>query len=118
MQSDEMYDELARIPLCPGKSFVSNTMCDDFINLTTDTIPSAFWHNVLDEKTHLKNKHALKAIYNFSQNCMKRKKFERFISNNKSGDNDDVYIPSPGVPSHILDLSNDEIEKLLTSSSS
>jgi hypothetical protein len=112
MQSNEMYNELASIPLCQGKSHVSDTLCPDFIKLTNDSIPLEFWYNVNDGNADLKNKDTLKAIFTFSQNCTKRKKFESLISNGKD---DGVYIPSPGVPPNILEFSSDEIERLLTS---
>lgn len=110
MQSNEMYDELASIPLCQGKSHVADTLCHDFSQLTYHSIPAEFWYNLDGENNHLKNHHAFRAILTFSQNCMKRKKFESLISKDKG-----VYIPSPGVPPNILELSTDEVEQLLSS---
>ena len=110
IQSNDMYHELASIPLCRGKSHVSDTICLDWIQLTNNTIPSEFWDHMKQEQTDLKHPNTLKAIYTFSQNCLKRKKIESLISISE----DRGYIPIP-VPPNVLELSNDEVERLLTS---
>jgi hypothetical protein len=110
MQSDgEIYDELARIPLSPGKSRVSEALCKDWINITNDVIPSEFWHNLNQAETNMKNQQLLRAIYAFSGNCMKRERYESLLSKHHK----EVYIPNPGVPNHVLEMSADEVEKIL-----
>jgi len=115
LQSRNMYNDITKIPLCEGKSIVSDTICDEWIELVNNTIPQSYWAN-LDTDKGLSDEHTWRAILTFSENCAKRKIFEERMKKSQGlPNNESIYIPKPGVPENYLDLTKEEAESLIGS---
>mmetsp|Transcript_2684 Transcript_2684/g.3986 ORF Transcript_2684/g.3986 Transcript_2684/m.3986 type:complete len:279 (-) Transcript_2684:273-1109(-) len=71
------YELLSSIPLVKGRSVVSDVLCDDMIKLTRSTIPPVFWERLTEGR--LKDDQTWQGIRTFSNNCIKRKLYERAI---------------------------------------
>ncbi len=101
MQAKDVIEEVTNIPLCPGRSIVSDIMCNDMNNLVKNEIPKEFWLN-LEQEGSLRNETAWQNIIQFSENCTKRKAFEDIVRTDMGlKDEEPVIIPSPGVPKNI-----------------
>lgn len=95
------YDEISKIPLVQGRSAISDTICEDWVELTYDTIPPEFWHNLThgEEECKLKDYGAWRAIRSFADNCVKRSRYEDALRRERGlDDGAPVAIPAPGVP--------------------
>jgi len=91
----KVFVTAADIPLIEGKSEISDTLCDDFIHLYHDTIPSKFWTENSGD--------ALKTITRFVENCEKRHLYQRRLRMEMGlGNNAEVLIPSR-VPEDIVE---------------
>ncbi len=102
MKANNLSDEITKLPLCEGKSIVSEEFCPDLVNIVNDQIPPEFWKNMEDEDT-LQNHEYWKHILSFSANCQKRKKYEDIIRHREGGspDTKGISIPAPGVPDNL-----------------
>ena len=101
MQSEDTLEELTQLPLCEGRSIVSDELCDDWTKLVHSEIPSSFWLNLdsRDSAAQMEYEKRWRAILQFSENCMKRKTFEENLRRKlKLKENEPVSIPNPGVP--------------------
>ena len=97
---DKVFQTASDLPLAPGRSDVSDALCDDFI-AQYDTIRSDFWQDCRGEQ-------GLRAISDFVTNCRKRQALERRIRRESGlGPNEPVSIPHGGVPRDFV--SNEEI---------
>ena len=102
--NNSSYDEIAKIPLCEGRSKISEAVCPEWVDLVHREIPKPFWQN-LDEKeeSKLKDPKRWTAVLSFADNCIKRKVYEdsyRTQHELKSGV--PVDVPKGGVPEDIL----------------
>lgn len=114
-QSGAVYDDITKIPLCEGKSIVSDRICDEWTDLVNSKVPQSFWVNVDNPNAGLSDEPAWRAILNFSENCAKRKLYEQMLKKSKGlNDNDSICVPSPGVPENILELTKEESDLLLS----
>lgn len=99
--------DMASIPLCAGRSQVSDILCDDWLHLTNHTIPSAFWDNIRkdDDKEQLNpsiyQQSTFQAIRTFAQNCQRRKLYEKQLSSSNQQKQHPIVVPKPGVPTSI-----------------
>ena len=76
-QNANSYEEIAKIPLVPGRSVLSDRLCDDFINLSHREIPPDFWSNLdLGEDSGLKDRKRWQAVRDFGNNCAIRRSYE------------------------------------------
>jgi hypothetical protein len=103
-QNENSYDEIAKIPLCAGRSIVSDKTCPDMINLVHREIPRAFWENLNGkEESRLQDPQQWQAICAFAENCIKRNAFEESYRKQRGlSSQTAVVIPEGGVPSNIL----------------
>eukprot|EP00593_Proboscia_inermis_P007050 CAMPEP_0171312410 /NCGR_PEP_ID=MMETSP0816-20121228/22657_1 /TAXON_ID=420281 /ORGANISM="Proboscia inermis, Strain CCAP1064/1" /LENGTH=278 /DNA_ID=CAMNT_0011797759 /DNA_START=156 /DNA_END=992 /DNA_ORIENTATION=- len=102
--SNDVYDEIGRIPLISGRSVLSDGLCQEWI-VAHKEIQSDFWKTVASEdrrEAQLRDPRAWKAIHSFAENCFKRRAYEKdHRTKNGMKDDDPVNIPSGGVPSTI-----------------
>jgi hypothetical protein len=77
-KSESSYNTVANIPLCSGKGIIADGICDEWIDITTQKIPKKFWKN-LQMKDALNDEKTWRAIARFSNNCVKRRAYERQI---------------------------------------
>lgn len=104
--SEDAYQIIGQVPLSAGRSVISDELCDPWMELTNSTIPPAFWKNDLqDEKTW-------EAIRKFSQNCAKRKVFERTIRKDKETPADEPVVLPRKVP--VFELTMAQARQLVT----
>mmetsp|Transcript_38256 Transcript_38256/g.81661 ORF Transcript_38256/g.81661 Transcript_38256/m.81661 type:complete len:264 (+) Transcript_38256:216-1007(+) len=103
-QNKSSYEEIARVPLCAGRSSVSDNVCPDMINLVHKEIPPAFWKNLDDgEECRLKDPLRWRSARDFATNCVKRNVFEEsYRQKNGLSPGTKVNIPEDGVPDNIL----------------
>mmetsp|Transcript_14294 Transcript_14294/g.18035 ORF Transcript_14294/g.18035 Transcript_14294/m.18035 type:complete len:264 (+) Transcript_14294:49-840(+) len=95
--SDDIYEEIAKIPLSDGRSVISDKMCQQWVDTAYRQIPREFWFNLKEEK--LNDNRTWRAIGQFAQNCVMRDLYETKIRTEKGLPPDEpVLIPSPGVP--------------------
>ena len=97
MQTQDMTDEVTKLPLIQGRSIVAEEVCDDIINFVNHEIPPEFWKN-LHVDGALSNATTWQQIIRFSDNCVRRKQFENDIRR-RQGKKDDtpISIPAPGI---------------------
>ena len=95
---------VAEIPLCKGRSRISEALCPEWIHITTNQIPADFW-KVLEDGDGLRDEQTWRAIQQFSRNCIKRQAFEDYIRK-KNGVSDLEHISLPErVPDELEDWS-------------
>ena len=76
INSNQNYERsLADIPLVPGKSKLSESLCNDWIHITKHQIPSAFWEYQHDNQNNRNS--SWKYIQRFADNCVKRQSLEK-----------------------------------------
>ena len=118
MQTQDMVEEITKIPLVEGRSIISDELCHDLNTLIHDEIPKVFWKNLDVNKNNsyedgLKHEETWRNIIKFCDNCSKRKVYEDMIRNRngritknnieeEEEEDDHVLIPSPGVPEDIV----------------
>jgi hypothetical protein len=94
------YEIIAQVPMVKGRSIVADKLCAEWVQITKRDIPPAFWEN-LDEG-NLQDTRTWTAIRAFSQNCIKRKLYERVVAKelgvNHTGET--VSLPNK-VPDYI-----------------
>ena len=109
--ADEMVEEITKLPLCEGRSIVSDEVCPDLTKLINHDIPAEFWENLEGEdgsgNDGLENTTTWLNILKFCDNCVKRKVYEDKIRKKQmmQGTDEPVVIPHPGVPEDILESS-------------
>jgi hypothetical protein len=121
MRSGNIYEDVVNLPLCEGRSIVSDTICNEWQDIIRHKIAPEFWENLNErsqfeggEQCKLKNPEFFKGVLEFNQACRKRKSFEDIIRKREGKKPDEpVIIPSPGVPNNILELSDEEVDALL-----
>jgi len=120
MRSGNIYEDVVNLPLCEGKSIVSDTICNEWQDIIRYKIAPEFWDNLNatynegGEQYKLKNPEFFKGVLEFNQACRKRKAFEDMIRQREGMKSDEpIIIPSPGVPNNILELSDEEVDALL-----
>jgi hypothetical protein len=112
-QTNEVtYGEIAKLPLCEGRSRVCEQSCSDVVSLVHNEIPDAFWNIVQDEvdarivggggeatSSRLRDPERWQAIRSFADNCVKRQAYEEsFRKRNGLSKDAIVDIPVGGVP--------------------
>lgn len=98
--SRDTYDMIAEIPLVAGRSIISENLCKEWIDVSHNTIPSAFWENV-DAGT-VKSPTTWRAIQKLCDSCVKRGIYEKQIRQERLiPDNLPVSLPQR-VPDNIL----------------
>lgn len=116
MKSDDVYDDLVHLPLCSGKSQVSDVICKDWINIVKYQISDDFWANLHHNSngSNLKNEEFFRAVLGFKDACMKRRRYEEVIRKRDGLEqNESISIPESGIPSNILELSDKEVEAII-----
>lgn len=103
-QNKNSYEEIANIPLCAGRSAISEKVCPEWISLVHKEIPPPFWKNLDDgEECRLKDPQRWESVRNFANNCIKRNVFEEsYRKQNGLTPGAAVNIPEGGVPDDIL----------------
>ncbi len=106
MTNEVTYDEIAKLPLCAGRSHVCEQACSDVVSLVHE-IPPSFWNVVRDDvdagageaTSRLREPERWQAIRNFADNCVKRQRYEEsYRIRNGLGKDAIVNIPQGGVP--------------------
>jgi hypothetical protein len=108
------YEKIAKLPLVEGRSAFADGMCDEWMNITYNRIPLAFWRNLdgtcndtaaelgladSSMRPKVKDPKSFEAIRQFADNCAKRQAFEKKLRRQRGlDDNTPVSIPRPGVP--------------------
>ena len=69
------WEAVSEIPLCKGRSRISEALCPEWIQTTNDQIPPAFW-KALDEGK-LRDNRTWNTIKTFSVNCERRQFAEK-----------------------------------------
>lgn len=118
MRSEDIYEDIVNIPLCEGRSIVSDSLCDEFADLIHYKIPPDFWKNLDRDRQDggeayqkLSNEEFFRGILQFEGSCNKRKAMEKAIRRRHGlSDSEPVSIPAPGVSK---ELSEDEIKAML-----
>jgi hypothetical protein len=103
-QSKDVYEMIAKVPLCAGRSAVAEAVCDEWVDTTRERIPQLFWQN-LQEAGTLRDERAWKAIRQFSDNCIRRRHYEAYLRQ-KSGKTLDPKVPIP-LPRKVPDYNSD-----------
>lgn len=118
-QSEDTYDLIAKVPLCAGRSLISEKMCSEFMDITNNQIPQAFWQNL--NKGNLRDEQEWKAIRQFSINCARRQRYEAHIRKTEGITNHDKSISLPRDVTefefeygYVDELSSTEAQKLVT----
>lgn len=103
-QDTNSFEEIAKIPLCAGRSAVSEKVCPDWVNLVRKEIDRSFWNNLNDgEECRLKDPQRWRSVRDFADNCIKRKVFEdSYRKKNGLSPGAAVDVPEGGVPVDIL----------------
>jgi hypothetical protein len=119
--SEGGYETLAKIPLCSGKSVIADKVCQEWVEITANQVPKMFWKNldpnnpIYKEKGPLSEERAWHAIIQFSNNCVKRRAYERELSKGRNDkvDDDDTTISLPtDVPENVV-LTKEDAQKLV-----
>jgi hypothetical protein len=115
MKSDDVYDDLVNLPLCAGKSQVSDVICRDWINIVKYQIPDDFWANANHQNNaQLKNEEFFRAVLGFKDACLKRRRYEEVLRRRDGLDEkESIFVPEPGIPPNILELSEEEVEAII-----
>ncbi|CAB9525093.1 expressed unknown protein [Seminavis robusta] len=124
--SEDAYQTLAKVPLCSGQSIISNRVCDEWVDITTRQIPKDFWKNVdsnsaiYKEMGRIREERAWRAIVQFSNNCVKRRAYERALGakstvTGNGGTTEAIDLPTD-VPRDIV-LSKADAERVVSDSS-
>lgn len=69
-QPTDSVDAIAALPLCRGRSKISEALCPGWIDVTKKQIPGAYWNALEDGR--LRDERTWKAIHEFSSNCERR----------------------------------------------
>jgi hypothetical protein len=122
--SEGGYETLAKIPLCSGKSVIADKVCQEWVDITAHQIPKMFWKNldrnnpIYKEMGPLSEERAWHAIIQFSNNCIKRRAYERELLSkaaNREDKVDDDTTPASlptDVPDDVM-LSQEDAQKLV-----
>ncbi len=99
------YDEIAKIPLCAGRSIVSEKICSEWVDLVHNEMSPDFWKNLEEEDCRLKDKGRWTSVLSLADNCIKRKAFEdSYRKQHGMKLEDPVDVPEGGVPTDILQM--------------
>jgi hypothetical protein len=92
-QLEDTYELIAQVPLCAGRSAVAERLCKDWIDITNTQIPLAFWQNV--GQGNLRDERAWNAIRQFSENCVRRQRYEEYLRKKTdiSNPNEPIVLP-------------------------
>mmetsp|Transcript_6407 Transcript_6407/g.9310 ORF Transcript_6407/g.9310 Transcript_6407/m.9310 type:complete len:260 (-) Transcript_6407:415-1194(-) len=102
LQSADLYDEVSKIPLCEGKSSISENLCPGWTELTYKKIPQSFWESIDDPEDDFADKKFWAATRSFAENCLKRDLYAKEIRQNQNILSEEpVAVPAPGVPENI-----------------
>ena len=102
-QNNQSYDEIAKIPLCAGRSRVSDKVCPEIVNLVHKEIPPPFWSNLDGDECKLKDPKRWRAVRSFADNCIKRSVYEESYRKQHGVKPETVIVvPEGGVPEDIL----------------
>ena len=102
-QSTSSYTTVSQIPLCKGRSQVSEVLCEEWIDITNNRIPNEFWKVHQSGERLLRDDQTWTAIHQFALNCQKRNAFEKQIRRNQTknvtisqsnDDNSPVVLPT------------------------
>lgn len=117
--SNGAYNTIAKIPLVSGRSIISDSICNPWIDITANQIPRSFWKNLDPQSKEIgagiTDERAWRSILEFSQNCVKRQAFERQLKSDhglQSGDPSPISLPT-NVPDNVT-LSKAEAEQLVS----
>jgi len=103
-QNENSYEEIAKLPLCEGRSSVSDKVCPDWVNLVYKEIQPPFWRNLDDgDDCKMRDPQRWRSTRDFADNCIKRKVFEDSYRKQKGlSPGVAVEVPEGGVPADIL----------------
>ena len=103
-QNNQSYNEIAKIPLCAGRSRVSDKVCPEIVHLVHKEIPPPFWSNLDDgDGCKLKDPKRWRAVKSFADNCIKRSVYEEsYRKQHGLKPEAVVVVPEGGVPEDIL----------------
>ena len=91
-QSTSSYTMVSQLPLCKGRSRVSEVLCDEWIDITNKQMPNEFW------KAHqsglLRDGKTWTAFHQFALNCQKRHAFEKQIRMEQQIQEGPVNLPT------------------------
>lgn len=111
--SNGAYETFAQLPLSSGRSIVSEAICDEWINITTQKIPKAFWKNLVI-KDGLRDERSWRAILAFSVNCQKRARLEKKLKVAKGSAEEEKQPPITMLSKdHDEDISFAEAKRLV-----
>lgn len=82
--SESTFEGISQIPLVRGRSLVAEKVCPEWVKITRHDIPPVFWDN-LDDPNSLQDERTWHAIRKFSQNCIRRKLYERALVKDHPG---------------------------------
>jgi hypothetical protein len=94
-RSEASWDAVAEIPLCQGRSRISEALCPEWIRTTRTQIPEPFWKAYQDGK--LRDQRTWTAIRNFSANCERRLAVEHRIRQERGIALDSPVVLQEGV---------------------
>jgi len=69
-QPTDSVDAIAALPLCRGRSKISEALCPGWIDVTKQQIPGAYWKALKEGR--LRDERIWNAILKFSSNCERR----------------------------------------------
>jgi hypothetical protein len=75
--SEANWEAISEIPLCKGRSRISEALCPEWIETTNAHIPEEFWKALATGK--LRDQRTWTSIHNFSINCERRLSVEKKI---------------------------------------
>ncbi len=136
-----IQEDISNLPLVEGRSLICDNLCDEWTKLIHWSVSKDFWKAVeedtgsgeggednriktsspLDEQRKIKNGDFWKAVRQFGNTCIKRRRYEELLRKKhgikQANDAENVNvdspaypsIPSPGVPDNIMELTDEEV---------
>lgn len=101
-----LFEAAADVPLVPGRSAVSEVLCEDFV-ANYKKIPKRVWTN-----NSVEGDDVTMNLKRFIDNCRRRQQVERQLRSDAMLDrHEPVAIPHPGVPRDLILDEEEESQK-------
>ncbi len=137
-----IQEDISNLPLVEGRSLICDNLCDEWTKIIHWNVSKDFWRAVeedtgtggggsrmksnspLDEQRKIKNGDFWKAVRQFGNGCVKRRRYEELLRRengiqdanaveNAKVDSAFPSIPPPGVPENIMELTDEEVIALV-----
>jgi hypothetical protein len=110
-QSQGSYETIAEIPLCKGRSRITDALCLEWVDISTNQIPRAYWKILEQEEEGLRDEKTWRAIQQFSKNCAKRLAVEDRIRKERGLVNNELVSLPDRVAESSIDKASEPISE-------